>query len=519
MSSQNKLTTDRNQRAVLELATKPGNDLCADCKARHPRWASHNLGIFICVNCASIHRKIGTHITKVKSLTMDSWTKDQVDSMRAMGNSKSNSIYNPNEIRNPPPPNLEDTERDSELEQYIRSKYEYRRFIDKSALVASKLGPSRSASMVTSRSVSSPITNLPRTSSPSTAAVSATTASALPAHMKQSTASLSPAQPSDKAPFDGARPTPQRSVSQPIVHQTQQTQVQSGTPQGGVWDDLVALQAVPASSSSLPLQYQQQQAALPAFSQGLTAVSQTPYGTNGYSNGMTTGMSTATFQQQSFADSNPYSQPQSAFAASTTFTQPQSYGQQYFMGQQPSGTFSASSQGQVFHPQPQSTLQVQIPQNRSFLTSSQTFMSAPASQSQFMTPSPAQQFLSPSPNQQLLSHSPQPQLQMQQQPQRQFSSSPSSIMTGMSHGQQQQQTQTLANGQQQMSTMSTPSYGHNYFLAWNQVPQQQAPGQSLQALPQQMSSPAQYNSAYAGGQMYSASSYQAPLGAQQWGAM
>jgi stromal membrane-associated protein len=40
-----------------------------------------------------------------------------------MGNSKSNSIYNPNEIRNPPPPNLEDTERDSELEQYIRCKY------------------------------------------------------------------------------------------------------------------------------------------------------------------------------------------------------------------------------------------------------------------------------------------------------------------------------------------------------------------------------------------------------------
>ena len=376
--------------------------------------------------------------------------------------------------------------------------------------------------MVTSRSVSSPITSLPRTLSPSTAAVSASTAaSALPAHMKQSTVSLSPAQLSEKAPFDGTRPTPQRSVSQPVVQQNQQPQVQSGTLQGGVWDDLVALQAAPAPSSSLPLQYQQQQAALPTFSQGLTAVSQSPYGTNGYSNGMTTGMNTTTFQQQSYVDSNPYSQPQSAFAASTTFsTQPQSYGQQYFMSQQPSGTFSASSQGQVFHPQPQSTLQVQIPQNRSFLTSSQTFMSAPASQTQFMTPTPVQQFHSPSPNQQLLSHSPQPQLQVQQQqPQRQFTSSASPVMTGMSHGQQQQQMQTLSTGQQQMSTMSTPSYGHNYFLAWNQVPQQQTPGQSLQALPQQMSSPAQYNSAYAGGQMYGASSYQAPLGAQQWGGM
>ncbi|TEB32685.1 Arf GTPase activating protein, partial [Coprinellus micaceus] len=51
---------------------------CADCKARNPRWTSHNLGIFICMNCASIHRKLGTHITKVKSMTMDTWTKEQV---------------------------------------------------------------------------------------------------------------------------------------------------------------------------------------------------------------------------------------------------------------------------------------------------------------------------------------------------------------------------------------------------------------------------------------------------------
>lgn len=69
---------------------------------------------------------------------MDSWTKEQVEvcgvadpslpctdssaskSMKSMGNIKSNAIYNPNELRHPPPPNLMDAERDSELEQYIR---------------------------------------------------------------------------------------------------------------------------------------------------------------------------------------------------------------------------------------------------------------------------------------------------------------------------------------------------------------------------------------------------------------
>ena len=42
--------------------------------------------------------------------------------MMSIGNIKSNKIYNPNEIRNPPPPNLEESERDSEIEQYIRGE-------------------------------------------------------------------------------------------------------------------------------------------------------------------------------------------------------------------------------------------------------------------------------------------------------------------------------------------------------------------------------------------------------------
>lgn len=37
------------------------------------------LGIFLCMRCASLHRKLGTHISKVKSLSMDSWSNDQVE--------------------------------------------------------------------------------------------------------------------------------------------------------------------------------------------------------------------------------------------------------------------------------------------------------------------------------------------------------------------------------------------------------------------------------------------------------
>jgi len=31
------------------------------------------------MRCAGLHRKVGTHVTKVKSLSMDSWSNEQVE--------------------------------------------------------------------------------------------------------------------------------------------------------------------------------------------------------------------------------------------------------------------------------------------------------------------------------------------------------------------------------------------------------------------------------------------------------
>lgn len=43
-----------------------------------PRWASWNLGIFLCIRCAGIHRNLGVHISKVRSVNLDTWTPEQV---------------------------------------------------------------------------------------------------------------------------------------------------------------------------------------------------------------------------------------------------------------------------------------------------------------------------------------------------------------------------------------------------------------------------------------------------------
>lgn len=261
MSHVNKITAERSQRALLELVNQPGNDVCADCKARNPRWASHNLGIFICMNCASIHRKMGTHISKVKSLTMDTWAKEQVEVMRNTGNVKSNAHYNPDETRHPPPTNMIDSERDSDLEKYIRSKYEFKSFISRSAQVAAIMGPSRSASSKLlsttppARAQTAPVQNPPPVES---------TPNVPPPVPPKVPSSTTPSPASAVSPSVSGSQSQFRSASQPVPSSTLYTQPQQPfaaqaqpqlAPTNNTWNSLVSLQSPSTNTSSLPLQY------------------------------------------------------------------------------------------------------------------------------------------------------------------------------------------------------------------------------------------------------------------------
>ena len=48
---------------------------CAHCHAG-PEFASVNLGVFVCYECATVHKRLGNAISQVKSLRIDTWTEE-----------------------------------------------------------------------------------------------------------------------------------------------------------------------------------------------------------------------------------------------------------------------------------------------------------------------------------------------------------------------------------------------------------------------------------------------------------
>ncbi|KAL6991975.1 ADP-ribosylation factor GTPase-activating protein agd12 [Sarracenia purpurea var. burkii] len=124
------------KRRLKDLLLQSDNRVCADCGAPDPKWASANIGVFICLKCCGVHRSLGTHISKVLSVTLDEWSDDEIDSMIEVGgNASANSIYEafiPEGYSKPSPDSSHE-----ERAKFIRSKYEQQEFLKPSLRISS----------------------------------------------------------------------------------------------------------------------------------------------------------------------------------------------------------------------------------------------------------------------------------------------------------------------------------------------------------------------------------------------
>lgn len=88
----------QNENIVSDLVFKQlqlelENQQCFDCGQAQPQWASVNNGIFICMNCAAMHRSMGVQISFVRSLSMDTWMENQLKLMAIGGNKKLKDFF------------------------------------------------------------------------------------------------------------------------------------------------------------------------------------------------------------------------------------------------------------------------------------------------------------------------------------------------------------------------------------------------------------------------------------------
>uniref|UniRef100_A0A7N8YGP4 Arf-GAP with coiled-coil, ANK repeat and PH domain-containing protein n=1 Tax=Mastacembelus armatus TaxID=205130 RepID=A0A7N8YGP4_9TELE len=117
-------------KVLEEVQAIPGNQQCCDCGEPGPDWASINLGITLCIVCSGIHRSLGVHFSKVRSLTLDSWEPELIKLMCELGNTVINRIYEARideiTIKKPHPSSPR-----GDKESWIRSKYVEKKFIQK----------------------------------------------------------------------------------------------------------------------------------------------------------------------------------------------------------------------------------------------------------------------------------------------------------------------------------------------------------------------------------------------------
>uniref|UniRef100_G3Q1H1 Arf-GAP with GTPase, ANK repeat and PH domain-containing protein 3 n=1 Tax=Gasterosteus aculeatus aculeatus TaxID=481459 RepID=G3Q1H1_GASAC len=126
IKNKSRLGSQSDAMAIQSVRNVRGNSFCVDCDAPNPDWASLNLGALMCIECSGIHRNLGTHLSRVRSLDLDDWPVELSMVMTAIGNAMANSVWE-GALEGYAKPGSDSAR--EEKERWIRAKYEQKLFL------------------------------------------------------------------------------------------------------------------------------------------------------------------------------------------------------------------------------------------------------------------------------------------------------------------------------------------------------------------------------------------------------
>ncbi|EDW61754.2 ARF GTPase-activating protein Git [Drosophila virilis] len=82
-----------SRRKMSRSKSRLQTEVCGDCGATDPSWASINRGILLCADCCSVHRSLGRHISIVKSLRQGNWEPSVLNFVNSLNAHGANSVW------------------------------------------------------------------------------------------------------------------------------------------------------------------------------------------------------------------------------------------------------------------------------------------------------------------------------------------------------------------------------------------------------------------------------------------